>query len=111
MYVCILYVCMYVCIVCMYDLTFILFYFRFVVYIEAAANGMFGAGGGGMINPPDPNREFPLVMAEIAVFKPEVYDLLMDLTVLYDLTKVCVFTVYICHYIPSRKIMGIGNVM
>ena len=49
---------------------------------------MFGAGGGGMINPPDTNREFPLVMAEIAVFEQEVYDLLMDLTVLYDLTKV-----------------------
>jgi len=58
------------------------------LYVEAAANGMFGAGGGGMINPPDPGRTFPLRMVEVAVFEQDVYDLMLDLTVLYDLTKV-----------------------
>ena len=49
---------------------------------------MFGAGAGGLINPPDPNREFPLLLAEVAVFEQEVYDLIMDLTLLYDMSKV-----------------------
>ena len=49
---------------------------------------MFGAGRGGMINPPDPNREFPINMAEVAVFDEEVYGLILDLTILYDLSKV-----------------------
>lgn len=61
------------------------------MYVEAAANGMFGAGGGGMINPPDPAREFPLCLAEVAVFEQQVYDLVMDLTVLYDLSKVQIY--------------------
>ena len=51
---------------------------------------MFGAGRGGLINPPDQGKQFPLTMAEIAVFDQAVYDLLMDLTVLYDMSKVCV---------------------
>jgi alpha-mannosidase len=58
------------------------------LYVEAAANGMFGAGKGGLINPPDPAREFPLILAEVAVFDQDVYDLIMDLTVLYDMSKV-----------------------
>lgn len=62
--------------------------FRFVLYVEVAANGMFGAGQGGMINPPDPDRHFPLSLSEIAVFDQQVYDLIMDLTVLYDMSKV-----------------------
>ena len=49
---------------------------------------MFGAGRDGLINPPDPGKVYPLAMAEIAVFDQAVYDLLMDLTVLYDMTKV-----------------------
>lgn len=51
---------------------------------------MFGAGRDGLINPPDPGKQYPLAMAEIAVFDQAVYDLLMDLTVLYDMSKVCV---------------------
>ena len=62
---------------------------RFILYIEAAANGMFGAGRDGMINPPDTNRQFPLTMAEMAVFDQAVYDLIMDLKVLYEMSKVC----------------------
>ena len=61
---------------------------RFILYIEAAANGMFGVGRDGLINPPDEGKTFPLSMAEIVVFDQVVYDLLMDLTVLYDMSKV-----------------------
>ena len=49
---------------------------------------MFGAGKDGMINPPDPNKHFSLSIAEIAVFDQQVYDLIMDLTVLIDMAKV-----------------------
>ena len=58
------------------------------MYIEAVASGMFGAGANGMINPPDPSRQYPLSLAEVAVFDRGVYDLLMDLTVIYDMAKV-----------------------
>lgn len=61
---------------------------RFVLYVEVAVNGMFGAGQGGMINPPDPDRHCSLSLSDIAVFDQEVYDLIMDLTILYDMTKV-----------------------
>lgn len=61
---------------------------RFVLYVEVAVNGMFGAGQEGMINPPDPDRRCSLSLSEIAVFDREVYDLIMDLTILYDMTKV-----------------------
>ncbi len=60
----------------------------FTLYVEAAANGMFGAGRGGLINPPDPNREFSLLLAEVAMFEQDVYDLMMDITVIYDMSKV-----------------------
>ena len=64
---------------------------RYILYIEAAANGMFGVGCNGLINPPDETKQFPLVMAEIAIFDQNVFDLLMDLTVLYDMSKVCIW--------------------
>ena len=50
---------------------------------------MFGAGKCGLINPPDPAREFSLILAEVAAFDQDVYDLMMDMTVLYDMSKVC----------------------
>ena len=53
-----------------------------------AANGMFGAGKDGLINAPDPLREYTLSMAEVAVFDTACYQLLMDLTVIIDLAKV-----------------------
>ena len=82
--------------VCMLALTFYLgacpppfsLLLSFTVYIEVAANGMFGAGKGGLIEPPNPAREFPLVLAELAVLNQGVYDLIMDLTVLHDMSKV-----------------------
>ena len=54
-----------------------------------AANGMFGAGKDGLINAPDPSRKYTLSMAEVAVFDTSHYQVLMDLTVIIDLAKVC----------------------
>lgn len=51
---------------------------------------MFGVGRNGMINPPDDSRQFHLDMAEIAVFDQDVYDLVMDLTLIIDMAKVCI---------------------
>lgn len=61
---------------------------RYTLYVEMAANGMFGAGRDGLINAPDPSREYTLSMAEVAVFDAAYYQLLMDLTVITDLAKV-----------------------
>lgn len=61
---------------------------RFILYIEVAANALFGVGHDGLINPPDEGKQYSIAMAEIAVFNQAVYDLLMDLTVLYDMSKV-----------------------
>ena len=65
-----------------------MYFVRCVLYIEMAANGMFGAGNDGLINPPDPLRNYTLSMAEIAVFNPLCYQVLMDLQVIIDLAKV-----------------------
>jgi len=62
---------------------------RYTLYVEMAANGMFGAGKDGLINAPDPSRKYTLSMAEVAVFDTAYYQVLMDLTVIIDLAKVC----------------------
>lgn len=78
-----------------------------------AANGMFGAGKDGLINAPDPAREYTLTMAEVAVFDAACYQVVMDLTVIIDLAKVrdevtLLSKAEICHYLslsylsPSR---------
>lgn len=83
---------------------------RFVLYVEVAVNGMFGAGQGGMINPPDPDRHCSLSLSEIAVFDREVYDLIMDLTILYDMTKVppaasiCMKNIYFQWFCSRRNV-------
>ncbi|KAK3724930.1 hypothetical protein QZH41_005689 [Actinostola sp. cb2023] len=59
----------------------------FILYIEMAANGLFGAGKDGLINVPDPSRRYSLSMAEIAVFDTDCYNLINDLTVIIDLAK------------------------
>ncbi|CAH3194174.1 unnamed protein product, partial [Porites evermanni] len=60
---------------------------RYTLYVEMAANGMFGAGKDGLINAPDPSRKYTLSMAEVAVFDTAYYQVLMDLTVIIDLAK------------------------
>ncbi|KAI8506798.1 Alpha-mannosidase 2C1 [Branchiostoma belcheri] len=57
------------------------------LYVEMAANGMFGAGQGTMISAPDPNRTFTLSRAELAVLDRDVYNLLMDFEVIIDMAK------------------------
>ena len=49
---------------------------------------MFGAGNNGLINPPQANRLMKVSQADIAVFDDDVYELLMDLTVLIEQAKV-----------------------
>uniref|UniRef100_S4RK52 Uncharacterized protein n=1 Tax=Petromyzon marinus TaxID=7757 RepID=S4RK52_PETMA len=53
-------------------------------YVEMACNGLFGAGGGSMIAPPDPERKFALKRAAVALFRRDVYELLTDLEVIYE---------------------------
>lgn len=58
-----------------------------------AANGMFGAGDGGMINPPHPNRSFTVSMCEVAVRNQEISGLMRDLKLIMDMKEVEVFSV------------------
>ena len=53
-----------------------------------AACGMFGAGCGSMIAPPDGDRLFTLSKADIVVFDRECYNLIIDLSIMHDLAKV-----------------------
>uniref|UniRef100_A0A8C8AXV4 alpha-mannosidase n=1 Tax=Otus sunia TaxID=257818 RepID=A0A8C8AXV4_9STRI len=57
------------------------------LYVELACNGLFGAGKGSMIAPPDPDRRFTLSKAELVVFNRDVYELLMDLEILLDMAQ------------------------
>ncbi len=54
-----------------------------------AANGMFGAGRDGLINPPDPSRTFTLSMVEVAVINKNVSRVIRDLNLLIGMVKVC----------------------
>ncbi|XP_065828703.1 alpha-mannosidase 2C1-like isoform X2 [Oscarella lobularis] len=60
---------------------------NFILYIEMAACGMFGAGCGSMIAPPDGDRLFTLSKADIVVFDRECYNLIIDLSIMHDLAK------------------------
>ncbi|XP_074773839.1 alpha-mannosidase 2C1 isoform X1 [Athene noctua] len=57
------------------------------LYVELACNGLFGAGKGSLIAPPDPDRRFTLSKAELVVFNRDVYELLMDLEILLDMAQ------------------------
>ncbi len=59
----------------------------FEIFIELAANGMFGVGLGGDINPVDPNKYYELLQCELAVFHREVWDLIFDFTVISEMAK------------------------
>lgn len=53
------------------------------IFIEAACNGLFGAGKDGqMIQAPDPNKSFKLSRAEIVSKNEAVFQLLMDFEIL-----------------------------
>lgn len=58
-----------------------------VVHIEMACNGLFGAGQGSQIAPPDHNRQFALSKVEVAVIDRKVHQLLMDFDVIIGMAK------------------------
>ncbi|XP_017672506.1 PREDICTED: alpha-mannosidase 2C1 isoform X2 [Lepidothrix coronata] len=57
------------------------------LYVELACNGLFGAGKGSMIAPPDPDRRVTLNKAELVIFNRDVYELLVDLEILLDMAR------------------------
>ena len=71
-----------------------IYFLRVELLIEMAANGMFGAGKDGMINPPDPTKSFTLSMVEIAVFNRKAYKVICDLKLLLSIIKVNVMPIY-----------------
>lgn len=74
---------------------------------------MFGVGHNGMINPPEENRYFHLNMAEIVQFDQDVYDLIMDLTLIIDIAKVCEYFTQSLWFIfsPDCLLIEVGNVV
>ena len=57
------------------------------LYIEIACNGLFGAGRGGDIEPPDLNRFYKLEECCLAVFNTSAWDLIHDVTLLSSLAE------------------------
>ncbi|KAF2857049.1 glycoside hydrolase family 38 protein [Piedraia hortae CBS 480.64] len=58
------------------------------IYIEMACNGMFGnAPGGDSVQPPDPNRMFPLVEADIVSVNTEARALYYDFWIIGDAAR------------------------
>jgi alpha-mannosidase len=57
------------------------------VYVEIACNGLFGAGRGGDIEPPDPLKFYKLEECCVAAFDPLAWALLHDVTVLAGMAK------------------------
>ncbi|XP_066491116.1 alpha-mannosidase 2C1 [Tiliqua scincoides] len=57
------------------------------LYVEAACNGLFGAGKNSMIAPPDLDKKFTLHKAELVVFNRDVHELLVDFEILLDMVK------------------------
>lgn len=60
----------------------------FILYVEMACNGLFGAGQGSQIAAPDPNRKFSVQKAELVVFNRDVLNLLTEFEMLVDMVKV-----------------------
>ncbi|KAG7276249.1 hypothetical protein CRUP_018631 [Coryphaenoides rupestris] len=57
------------------------------LYVEMACNGLFGAGQGSMIAPPDPNRKYSVQKAELVVLNRDVQEMLTDFEMLVDIVK------------------------
>lgn len=57
------------------------------LYIEISCNGLFGAGRGGDIEPPDLDRFFKLEECCLAVFDPVAWALIHDITLLSSLAE------------------------
>lgn len=56
-------------------------------YIEMACNGMFGAGEGSDIVPPNENKFFQLSRADIVVFNRDIFKIYTDLEMLYQMAN------------------------
>nr|CAB3263608.1 alpha-mannosidase 2C1 [Phallusia mammillata] len=56
-------------------------------FVEMACNRELGEGKDGMIKPPDMKKSFTLQKVELAVVNKEAYEVYVDLSVLYDITK------------------------
>lgn len=57
------------------------------IYMQIACNGLFGAGRGGDIEPPDMDRFYTLEECCLAVFDPVAWALIHDLTLLSSLAE------------------------
>ncbi|KAL7980375.1 hypothetical protein Chor_014704 [Crotalus horridus] len=57
------------------------------LYLEVACNGLFGAGKGSMIAPPDLDKTFSLNRAELVIYNRDVRELLVDFEILLDMAK------------------------
>lgn len=57
------------------------------VYVEISCNGLFGAGRGGDIEPPDMDRTYTLDECCLAVFDPKAWALIHDVTLMQGLAK------------------------
>mmetsp|Transcript_21405 Transcript_21405/g.87424 ORF Transcript_21405/g.87424 Transcript_21405/m.87424 type:complete len:104 (+) Transcript_21405:475-786(+) len=55
-----------------------------VVYVEMACNGLFGAGRGGDIEPPDPDCSYTLSECGVSTFDAEAWQLLQRVTVIFN---------------------------
>lgn len=60
---------------------------RLRLYIEIACNGLFGAGRGGDIEPPDMTKRYTLDECCLAIFDRDAWALIHDVTLLAELVK------------------------
>ncbi|KAI8908000.1 glycosyl hydrolases family 38 N-terminal domain-containing protein [Gorgonomyces haynaldii] len=60
---------------------------QYELYVEVAANGLFGAGAGGDIHPPDTNRYFKLETCHVYVVNDLAHSLYWDFEVLLGMAK------------------------
>lgn len=72
------------------------FFCSLTLYVEAACNGLFGAGKNSMIAPPDLDKNFTLHKAELVVFNRDVHELLVDFEILMDMVKVNHIFTWLC---------------
>ncbi len=60
---------------------------RKTLFVEISCNGLFGAGRGGDIEPPEPDRFYELKECAIAAFHPDAWKLISDLTVMLGMAS------------------------
>ena len=58
-----------------------------ILYVEMAANHIFGSGDGDQIFPPDPDRYFTLSRCDVRTVDKEVHDLYCDFDVISNIVN------------------------